>query len=403
MSNKNRAPKKKLSWMAWLAVGAIIASCGGNDATDVASSDAPTTLASGVAAKGAPEFAAVASGELKSLYAAESFTEPPSDSPPPAADLNVWLIPFGLAAPEGADWVAAAERAAKVLGWETTVFDGEFTPDQYLEGVRLAIADGADAIALYVIDCAPIRAALEEADAADVLVVAAQGADCSDADPSAPSLFDASVNYTQGSFAEWGRALGAAQATWIIAETGGAARAIELYETDAFITIEMHKGFVERMAACGTCEIVRTVEFLATDFGQPLQDKVDQALLAARDANSMAVPYDGVMTAGVSGSIDASGRSDSLSVIAGVGLEANLDLIREGLSQDAGYGVSIGWEAYAAMDTVNRLANKAPTDVPSGNGIAIFDKKNGLPNSGAWAPPIDYVAVYESAWKAAAK
>lgn len=388
----NHPTRRRLTGVACLTALALLASCGDDDS---AAEPTPAPTASSVA----DEESAV---ELEALYAAESFTEPPADSPPPAEGLNVWLIPFGLAAPEGADWVAAAERAAEVLGWETTVYDGKFAPNEYLEGVRQAIADDADAISLYVIDCAPIRTALEEADAAGVMVVAAQGADCSDADPAAPSLFDASVNYTQGTFAEWGRALGAAQATWIIEETGGDARVIELFETDAFITVEMHKGFVERMAQCEACEIVRTVEFLATDFGQPLQDKVDQALLAAGDANAMAVPYDGVMTAGVSASVDASGRSDSLAVIAGVGLEANLTLIRDGLSQDAGYGVSIGWEAYSSMDTVNRLANDAPADVPSGNGIAIFDRSRGLPDSGAWVPPIDYVSAYEAAWTKAA-
>ncbi len=396
MSSRRRA------CVACLTVVALLASCG-DDESEVASSTAPSAPTSDDTTEGSvADAAASATAELAALYAAESFTEPPSESPPPAVDLNVWLIPFGLAAPEGADWVAAAERAAEVLGWQTTVYDGKFAPNEYLEGVRQAVADGADAIALYVIDCAPIRAALEEADAAGVAVVAAQGADCSVADSSAPSLFDAVVNYTQGSFAEWGRALGAAQATWIIEETGGDARVIELFETDAFITVEMHEGFVERMAQCDTCEIVRTVEFLATDFGQPLQDKVDQALLAAGDANAMAVPYDGVVTAGVSASIDASGRSESLAMIAGVGLEANLDLIREGLSQDAGYGVSIGWEAYAAMDTVNRVANGASTDVPSGNGIAIFDRDRGLPETGAWMPPVDYAAAYERAWTEAA-
>jgi ribose transport system substrate-binding protein len=378
-----------------LALALFVAACGDDDDSGGTS----TADAAGEQA-GGDDGVAAAKQTLAALYTGETFKEPPQDSPKPEAGKNVWVIPFGLEAPEGADWSKAAKRAGEVMGWDVTSFDGKFSPDEYLQGIRQAIADKADAIALYVIDCAPVRAGLQQAREAGIKIVAAQGADCDQTKEGSEPLFDGSVDYTQGDFEEWGRALGAAQADWIIAKTDGKAKAIELWETDTFITNAMHEGYVAEMGTCSGCEIVGTVEFLATDFGPKLQEKAEQALLKQPDANAVAVPYDGVMTAGVAPAIKSSGRSDQLFVIAGVGLEANIELIRSGGGQDAGYGVSVRWEGYAAMDAVNRLLNgEEPAN--SGNGIGMFDAENGLPDSGQWEPPIDFAAGYEKAWRAA--
>ena len=204
-----------------------------------------------------------------------------------------------------------------------------------MRGVRRAIADGADGIVLYAIDCAAIQAGLEQAAKAKIKVVGVESADCNQTSADGRQLFDGSLEYTQGDIVGWERGLGEAQAAWIATQTGGKrAEVIELYETDLYLTRLVHQGFVAGLKRyCPSCEIVDTVEFGGVDFGPKLQEKTTQALLQHPEATALAAPYDGVFQGGVAAAVRGSGRKDTISSIGGVGESAALDLIRK----DAGW------------------------------------------------------------------
>jgi ribose transport system substrate-binding protein len=332
---------------------------------------------------------------LKDLYAGVTFKSPPASGPKPQAGKNIWLIDFGLAAAEGALVADGTKAAGAELGWKVTVYDGKFEPARFLDGVRQAIAAKADGIFLYAVDCAPVKAALQQAKAAKIKVVGAESLDCGEG---AAGLYDGSVSYSQGGFLEWAHSAGSAEADWAIAQTNGKANVINLFQNDTASTKAIQDGFVKGLESCSGCKVAQTVTFGGTELGPKLQEKVQQAILKNADANVLMVPYDGALTAGVNAAVMASGRNAELNVVAGGGLGPNMDLVRKDRGQDAGYSTSLAWEGWAGLDAFNRLFNGRQPE-PSGIGMQVFDKDHNMPASGPWTPKIDFAAAYKQAWK----
>jgi ribose transport system substrate-binding protein len=384
----------------WLTAAALVvmmmalAACGSssNDGGSAATAaDAKPAADSGAAGGGV----AAAKQRLEALYAGVTFKEPPASGPKPQAGKNIWLIDFGLAAAEGALVADGTKAAAAELGWKITVYDGKFEPARFLDGVRQAIAAKADGIFLYAVDCAPVKAALQQAKGAKIKVVGAESLDCGEGDA---ALYDGSVSYSQGGFLEWAASAGSAEADWAIAKTDGKASVINLFQNDTASTKAIQSGFVRGLESCPGCKVAQTVTFGGTELGPKLQEKVQQAILKNPGANVLMVPYDGALTAGVNAAVMASGRNAQLNVVAGGGLGPNMDLVRKDRGQDAGYSTSLEWEGWAALDAFNRLFNGQQPE-GSGIGMQVFDKDHNMPASGPWVPKVDFVAGYKRAWK----
>lgn len=373
--------------VALLAAMFVAAGCGGD------SDGADDSNSAQAASKSVAKF----KDELDHYYEG-TFSRPPTSSPPPAPGKNVWMIDFGLAAASGASGAEGAKAAGEMLGWDVTVFDGKFSADTYLTGIRQAIADDADAIIVYAIDCSLVKAGLEDARDAEILIAGGESADCSDQRQGAPSLFDTSVGYAEGTVLDYARAVGKAQAAWIISQTNGEAKVLDFAQTDIFLNVTQHESFVNAMSACKTCEIVDTVEFVGTDIGPPLQEKAQEALVKHPDANAVFIPYDDVLTAGIAAAIQASGRAAELSVISGGGsYKPNLELIRADRGQNAAIGFTPEWELFHAMDSLNRLFQDEKP-VESGIGIQVFDLEHNMPQGDRWLPAVDFKSAYEKAW-----
>lgn len=382
-----------------VALTMAVAACG-SDSDDESTAPASTGTQT-TATAGGEDFVAAAQAKIDALYAGESFEEPPADSPPPQRGKNIWEINVGLSFPAAVLFSNALKDSAKTLGWDVTSFDAKFSPDQFQVGIRQAIADNADGIVLYNVDCNIARSALKEARAAKITIIGAESLDCSQSKEGDESLFDGKVTYTTGDGPSWSRAFGAAQANWIIAKTQGKAKTILFKQDDIQTGVFLREGFEKDFAACTTCEVVHEVEFTLSDAGPKLQQKAEQALLQAPDANSVVVGYDDLMTAGVQAAIQASGRKDDLLVVAGGGYEQNMDMVRKNTGQDAGYISEIAWEGYAAADAMNRAL--AGVEIKSsGNGVGLFDADHNLGTSGPAKVPVDYPALYKKAWTEAA-
>lgn len=182
-----------------------------------------------------------------------------------------------------------------------TLFDGKFSPETVVSGVRQAIADKADGIMLCVVDRAPIKAALQLADHAGIPVVNAQAFDCDQLGQDGPRLFDAQVTYqnpaepdapmTYDAFIQdvWAYS----QGLGIIAGTKGKAKLINVVFTDFQAVVIGDKGLRRALKDhCPDCEIVETLEVVGGDIGAPLQQKVAQALVQHPEANAITTQSD---------------------------------------------------------------------------------------------------------------
>lgn len=375
------------SLRALVAVGCVVlfavAACGGQD------EEAAQAAGAGAAN--------VAEAERRlEAYREGQFESPPTTAPTPQPGKNVWIVTYGLASTPAANFDRGAREAAEVMGWKTHSCDGKFSPDQWQQCYRQAIAAGADGLAIYVNDCASTQAALREARKAGVALVSAEAADCDDQKEGAEPLFDAQLEFAQGSYRDWLAALLKPSAAYLVSKLGDDARVLLVHEAGNFAVGIMSEAFREELRElCPACEIVDTVEYTGDQLGAPLQAKLGQALLKNPDANAIVTPYDDPALKGAVQAVRESGRSDEILLTAGVGIKPALDLLREG-DIDGEYVQDIAWEGWGVMDTLNRLFN-GEKPKPSGQGIGWVDAENVPPAGEGYQPPIDYEAIYRKA------
>ena len=331
---------------------------------------------------------------IEKLYGDGTFTEPAATGPKAQPGYRVALVSSGVQSPTGTAMANGAKAAAEVLGWDLSVYDGKYEPSEYQQ----AISQNADAIWLYSIDCPLVKTALEEAKKAGIPVFSQEAADCSDVDPSQPSYYERSLEFVEGDFIEWGEALGASEATWLLSKLGSQANVIEVSNTELVITKAVHDGFQKAMKEqCPECK-VSTLNISLADFGPVLEEKISTALLRNPEANGMALSYDDLVTSGGAAAVMASGRNDSIEVVSGSGYAANIDLVRQNKGQDAGWTYDGRYEAWSAADMINRFF-AGEESVPSGVGVSMFDHDHDLPPEGeAWSTGIDYEPVFKKVW-----
>lgn len=342
-----------------------------------------------------------------------SVGKPPASSPKPQPGKNIWLITLSPSLGEPNELVAAA----KLMGWRVTVFDGKFTPDLVVSGMRQAVADKADGVVVAYADCATIKAGLQDVKKAGIPVVNIESSDCdlqigTDGvlgKSGQPGLFDSEVGYHNPdnpdsalTFAEAWKIFATYQALGLIEGRKGQAKIIALSETDIrlnFVGLRSLKATLKEH--CPGCEIVDTVEFVGGDLGPKLQEKVAQALVQHPEANAVYGMYD-APTQDAATAVLGSGRKDDVFVMGGEGTAPIVDLVHEGRAVSAGVGFSVAWEYWAALDAINRLIHRETPPgaaFPSGVGLQLFTKDRNLPPKGQrFSPAVDYEAAYRKAW-----
>jgi ribose transport system substrate-binding protein len=246
-----------------------------------------------------------------------------------------------------------------------------------------------------------MRRPLEEADDAGIPVVAAESFDCNQTDPGAPELLDYRTTYNggiEGAYPEpveydkyifdWG----VVQAMYAIAKADGKSKLLGFSDDTALGGLQDQKGYAAEFKKCAGCEFT-LVKFPLAKFDS-IQELTSQQLLKHPEANAVAGAYDAITTSGVAQAAASSGRD--LLVMGGEGSAAGMDMLRDG-KITAGAGNPLPWEAYAAIDNLNRIFNDEET-VGSGIGMQLFDKDHNVPPSGEYKPPFDFVSIYEKAW-----
>jgi ribose transport system substrate-binding protein len=342
------------------------------------------------------------------------FGMPPSTSPKPQDGKNIWVVTLGASV---VDFHASGQiiDAAKLLGWHVTVFDGKFDPGTVVSGLRQAIAAKADGIVLAFADCDLVKAGLQDVTNAHIRVIGVEAIDCNQQvgnngvlQPSGqPELFTAQPLYDTPSgpspFTVFERDVyGTYQALGLVAGTNGDGKIIALNETDTPIVSVGIAGFKTALAKyCPGCKIVDTVNFVGTDLGAGLQQKVAQALVQHPEANAVFAPYD-APAQDVASAVMGSGRKTDLFVMGGEGTAPVATLIRDGRGVNAGVGESVVWESWAALDALNRLFHGDKPNgagFPSGLGAQLYDKDHNLPPQGQrFQGPVDFQAGYRKAW-----
>lgn len=378
--------------IAALAALAVAGCGGGSDSTSGAGGTSEGTEASeGGGSEETQQFAAE--------WIKGSFVEPkvPAIKNIPTSE-NIWIVTVGQLSVSGQKAISSVLGSSKDLGWQTNQYDGKFEQNEWIAGVRAAVAAKADAIFTYAIDCAPIAAALQEAKAAGIPVINLQGVDC-DVE-GGPKLFTYTVSWNGLETEEFWKTFGEAQASWVSLNEPDA-KIISFEETDVRLLINITEGFKSGLEEyCPGCEIVEEIKFTGAELGPKLQSKAEQALLRTPEATVVNGNYDDPINTAIYPAMQNAGKAGEVALVGGEGQVPNIELVYDGI-QSAGSGLGLQWEGYAAMDAIIRvLADQdLAGNTKNGLGVQLYDKDNNLPPRGqAYAPDIDYKAAFYKAW-----
>lgn len=305
--------------------------------------------------------------------------ELPADGPKAVGGKTVWALACSTTAP-GCDLPAEAfVEAAGHLGWTAKLVDGKLDPAVYNTQIRAAAAAGADAVALFAVDCPAVEGAVKAAQAADTKVFGVNALDCDDKYSSGGKpLFDATMVWgaDDQDYADYvDTQVGPSVAAWVIDKTKGKANIIQMRQDDSAGTHHIGESEHETLVSkCGGC-VVNTVDYTGADLASGgVQSKLSAALQRYPDADVVMVPVDAAIALGAGAAVEqarASGRK--ILLVGQEGVPSSIELINKG-QQDFALGRPWPWAGWAAADALNRFfAGQEPVDAGFGFGSMDAD------------------------------
>ena len=185
------------------------------------------------------------------------------------------------------------------------------------------------------------------------------------------------------------------------------AKIIQFRQTDALVATLQAEGFERELnEICpDTCELIN-IDWVGTELGPPLQQKAEQAFLQHPDVDAIVVPSDATLTSGVYAALEATGRGHEVIISGGEGTPEVLDIVHpRPAGTHAVNGLPVRWDAFAAVDALNRLFNGEEPAEDTGEGLQLVDRDRNLPATGSdqYVPlsngePINFAAMYIEAW-----
>jgi ribose transport system substrate-binding protein len=346
---------------------------------------------------GAPagEVDVAAFGQLVEAYKAGYPPEFQGPTEPAAAPegIKLALIPCSASLTGCLHPAESAAKAAEVLGWEATQYDGGGNPRQQNTMILNAVSAGSDVIITVSVDGSLVQQGLAAAKEAGIPVISISNGQGSPNPVYTPPEgqvgydVDVSVDYM---------ALGRAAADWLIAESGGTGHFLIMGDKE-FPSVELTQvGLLEELAKCTTCTVDPVVYFTASQLPTEVANMTVNYLQTHPDIKYMWSPYDPAAAAQVPAIKQAGLDVELISVVAA---PQNLDFIAQGNVQAADLAEGNDYLGWAGVDQAIRLLNGQPLAEPHGEGTpyALLDKTN-LPEGGVWTTPFDYQSAFKKLW-----
>lgn len=298
---------------------------------------------------------------------------------------NIWVIDI-LTNQFMTDANAGLKAAADAAGVNLTIFDGQGTANGWNEGIQKAIAQKADAIALFGIDSSIVKESVQEAIAAGIPVTESLAVNY-DAKHEVKLFSSFSADYT---------ADGASLAEWTLADSKCTANTYLLYSTALPIWVNMQQGILDTYKNdCPQCKITDDnvdLANVATELPRLTQTKLTQSpdtgyIIATWDS---AIPF--IESA-------ASTVNSDVKLLARDGIAATLEEIRkDGMQKVTVAAPPPQWIAWVIVDDLLRaVAGEKP------NGLKIptrlVDKTNiGKTDTDVMPAYVNFESAFKKAW-----
>jgi ribose transport system substrate-binding protein len=379
----------------------VLAACSSSGSTSAPQPSAPAATAAAGADSSSANLLAMSPAQALAAAYKGTFGTPPPSGPKAVTGKSVWVISCGQAAYSCSIPAGYAMQAVSAIGWSGHLCDGKLDPSVESACVQQATAAGAKAIFLAGIDCSGLVGPLKAAQAAGLLIISPLGFDCNDPHVGGSPVFSGYLTYNGGQnlqtyITNWG----ASRAAWIIGNSGGHAKVIDVTLAGVLVPTYADQGFHQMMAKCGGCKVVDTVQLTLADLGSgAAQQKVATALQSYPSATYLDSPFDSAIPAFIAGAIKDSGRKN-LKIMGDECFVTNLDYIRTGGPESACSALAEDWGEWAAVDDLNRLfAGESASQLPdTGIGFQLVDKTHNLSASGDYVPPVNFKADYKKVW-----
>jgi ribose transport system substrate-binding protein len=318
----------------------------------------------------------------------------PTIGPKPIAGKRLAIIPCGLIT-EGCNRPArAATEAAKKIGWVPTVLDGQADTGKQLAAINAAVDAKYDAIVLILIDPTQVNEGVQRAIAAKIPVVTLGQPLYTDERKALSQIPDISHDWLK---------TGELIADYMISKSGGKVDALLLNNPETTVVqygqFTGTKGKLTDPKACPDCKVTVENFTIAQINSQPAQLA---AAAVQRDPKINWVWCFDFCLANVSNDLIARGLQGD---VMGAGFDCNaqnLALIKDDKVQRVCIADPRDWEAWATVDTANRLMQGQPA-VDQKIPVRLFDKSNVADLTpedlkDGWQGGIDYKSFYAKMW-----
>jgi ribose transport system substrate-binding protein len=367
-----------------VAAGALLlAGCGSDeDGGGAASSD---TSGANVAA----------AQQLIDKYSAEPTFTPPGPAIDAVAGMKgkkIMEIPVSSEIPIAKVLDDELVAQSKRIGFDLKVWENQGKPDQWVQGMEAAIAQGYDAIDLLAIQPAALRPQIEKARKAGIKVISSHLAGFG---WQVPDYIDGAVRLP---YEEAGEVL----AAWTIVQTKGKANALAIQATDQLSSADMIKGMKEVFARdCPDCKLAaRNVP--TTQWASGVQKEVAAGLQRDPNVNYIVPIFDAMTPFAIAGR-QVAGKTATAGMASFNGTPFALELVSGG-KLDMNLGENEVWIARAMLDAAMRaaLGEPVPEDTYKAAPLLVFTKDNvaqaGTPPDPAKGYGDAYEAGFDQLW-----
>jgi ribose transport system substrate-binding protein len=369
--------------IAAAAAGALLVAGCGNDDDGAASTKA-----------GGGSDVAAAQALIDKYSAEPTFTPPgpPIDAVTGMKGKKIMEIPVSSEIPIAKVLDDELEAQAKRIGFELKVWENQGKPDQWVQGMEAAIAQGYDAVDLLAIQPAALKPQIEKARKAGIKVISSHLAGFG---WQVPDYIDGAVRLP---YEEAGEVL----AAWAIVQTKGKGNVLAIQATDQLSSADMIKGMKQVFAQhCADCKLAaRNVP--TTQWASGVQKEVATGLQRDPNVNYIVPIFDAMTPFAIAGR-QVAGKAATAGMASFNGTPFALDLVTQG-KLDMNLGENEVWIARAMLDAAMRAAmgEPVPDDTYKAAPLLVFTKDNvaqaGTPPDPAKGYGDAYEAGFDQLW-----
>ena len=270
----------------------------------------------------------------------------PFDAKACMADKKMFVIPLTSANPFNAEISRGMKQAADMIGFELREWENQLKPDQWIQGIATAVAEGYDIIDLQGgLPPEFLVPQITEARNAGVKVTTTHNYDAT-TQPT-PDFLDGSARTDYVT-------IGKIIAAWAMQQTDGKVNAIVLGPDEITPTAPLRDAIIGYLKDnCPDCKTTY-INTPVAEWGTKIQPAVQAALLADPDVNYVLPVYDS-MSQFIVPAIQIAGREGKVKIVSYNGTPFVLDMMRDGNIVEMNVGESLGWVGMAGVDANMRM------------------------------------------------